>query len=204
MNKGGVQMLTKTEAAKKLNISRTTLYKELEKCGIKGKKITDEEFLIVQKSVKGVQSVNEQINTKNVNDIKRNSERNEQISRQKEQYEQMLIDKDNKYNEMLLDQKSIVERKNKDIESLEVKIKELEARILFLEKDNRQILQDLHNANILASKVTQQNVELIDKTQALLLAPKEENQETEIIQEPVHEEAEGEKTSPRQKKWWRR
>lgn len=192
-------MLTKTEAAKKLNISRTTLYKELEKCGIKGKKITEEEFLIVQKSVKGVQSVNKQIYTKNVNNIKRNSECNEQISRQKEQYEQMLIDKDNKYNEMLLDQKSIVERKNKDIESLEVKIKELEARILFLEKDNRQILQDLHNANILASKVTQQNVELIDKTQALLLAPKEEEQESEIIQEPVHEEVESEKTPPRQK-----
>lgn len=203
-------MLTKTEVAKKLNISRTTLYKELEKCGITSKKISEEEFESLQKSVKGVQIVNEQKNTKSVQGVKSKNERIEQNAVQKEQYEQMLIDKDNKYNEMLLDQKSIIDRKNKDLEKLEVKIKELDGRILLLEKDNRQILQDLHNANILASKVTQQNVELIDKTQALLLAPKQEevlnenNLEMGKEEESIVEIIENEKTPPKQKKWWRR
>ncbi len=180
-----------------MNISRTTLYKELEKNNIIGKKITEEELEILQKSVKGVKSVSLQKKTQNANIINNNNE-------QKRHYEQSLIDKDNKYNSMLIEQKGIIEQKNKEIVKLEEKNIKLEEKVLLLERDNRQLLQDLHNANVITSKISQQNIELIDKTQKLLLAPKEDKvkQEEAVVEEVKVEPKVDQEV--KKKKWWQR
>lgn len=168
--------MTKTELIEHLGTSRGTLYRHMAKLGIdKGKKLSEEDIVLLEKSIG--------------------------IKKTKQKIVSNIIDTNVKQNETM--EKIILEN-----EILSKENSELKERILHLEQDNRNLLVELSNSLAMHNQVNKEYSSFVSEMKSLV-APKAEetkleNQESDIIQEPVHEEVIIEKTPPKQKKWWRR
>ncbi len=158
-----------------LGVSKVTVYKHMEKNGIKkGKKLSEEDIELLKKSI-SKNKVN--MYTRKDIDFTKN-----------EKYISL-----NKENQILL----------KKIEKLEKEKQQLEEKIILIEKDNRELISQMHNSQIMSNELIAQNIELVRETR-LLLTPKEDKvkQEEAVVEEVKVEPKVDQEV--KKKKWWQR
>ncbi len=163
-----------------LGVSKVTVYKHMEKNGIKkGKKLSEEDIELLKKSI-SKNKVN--VYTRKDVDFTKN-----------EKYISL-----NKENQILL----------KKIEKLEKEKKLLEEKVIVIEKDNRELILQMHNSQIMSNELIAQNIQLVRETRLLLTPKEEKNEQTEtnvekVVVEKVKEEPQVEKEI-KKRKWWQR
>lgn len=163
-------MYSKTETAKILNISRTTLYNRLNVLGYDKSTEINEEILTQLQSLTNTKQSHEQ----------RTDEQNEQTSTEQLLIEQLKVEN----NEL----KSVLNKREQDII-------ELKRRIEFLDNDNRNLMQNYQNQQLMYNETNKQFSETLMQMKQLTFSGMEETVKEEKQQEP----------KPEQKKsWWKR